>query len=74
MAKLPAVSGKEVIKALVRIGYFVHHQKGSHICLKNSNSPYNRITVPNHRELKKGTLNGILKDAKLSVDELLKLL
>ncbi len=56
MTKLPAVSGKEVVKALVKAGYYVHHQKGSHICLKNNNSPYNRIIVPNHRELKKGRL------------------
>jgi len=71
LAKLPVVSGKEIVKALTKVGYCVHHQKGSHICLRNCNPPYNRITVPNHKELKKGTLIGILKDAGLNVDDFL---
>jgi len=74
MSRLPVVSGRDVIKALVKIGYRVHHQKGSHIHLKKETPPHNRIVVPNHKELRKGTLRGILRDAGLSVEELVELL
>ena len=68
------VSGRETIKALAKIGYSVHHQKGSHIHLKKDTPPYNRIVVPDHRELRKGTLRGILKGAGLTVEEFVELL
>jgi predicted RNA binding protein YcfA (HicA-like mRNA interferase family) len=67
--KLPVVSGREVVKALSRIGYEVDHQTGSHIILRLSSPPYRRLTVPNHKELAKGTLRGIIEDAGLTVEE-----
>lgn len=72
MPKLPVVSGKEVVKALSRIGYDFDHQVGSHIVLRNKQGQ--RLTVPNHPELDKGTLRSILNDASLSVEEFLALL
>lgn len=62
-------SGKQLVKALRRVGYIVDHQKGSHIFMHNI---YKNISVivPFHRELKKGTLNSILKKAELTIDEL----
>ena len=66
-------SGKQVIKVLRRIGYIIDHQKGSHIFLHNPQE--NRsIIVPNHKELKKGTLNNIIKKAGITVDTLNELL
>ncbi|MCX8010476.1 MAG: type II toxin-antitoxin system HicA family toxin [Ignavibacteria bacterium] len=62
-------SGNEVIKALRRIGYYVDHQKGSHIFLHNL-TLNKSIIVPNHKELKKGTLNNILKKTGLTIDQL----
>jgi predicted RNA binding protein YcfA (HicA-like mRNA interferase family) len=73
MIKLPIISGKECVRALEKIGFYVAHQKGSHINLRREN-PFAKTVVPNHKELKKGTLKAILKDANLTVDEFIALL
>ncbi len=65
-------SGKEVVKALHRLGFVVDHQRGSHIFLHNLERNIS-VVVPNHKELKKGTLNNILKKAGLTLDELRRL-
>lgn len=62
-------SGKQVVKALRRIGYYVDHQHSSHIFLHNLERNKS-IIVPNHKELKKGTLNNILKSTGISLEEL----
>jgi len=66
-------SGKQVIKVLRRIGYIIDHQKGSHIFLHNPKENKS-IVVPNHKEIKKGTLNNIIKKARITIDTLNKLL
>jgi predicted RNA binding protein YcfA (HicA-like mRNA interferase family) len=45
-------SGKEVVKALRRMGYYVDHQRGSHIFMHNL-SENKSVIVPNHSELKR---------------------
>lgn len=50
------------------------HQTGSHIILRQSAEPHRRLTVPNHREIAKGTPRAIIRDAGISVEELIKLL
>ncbi len=74
MSKLPVVSGKETIKALQKIGYQFDHQKGSHIILRQDSYPFRRLTIPNHKEISKGTLRSIIKQAGLSVDEFISLI
>jgi predicted RNA binding protein YcfA (HicA-like mRNA interferase family) len=75
MKKMPVVSGQELIKALRRYGFWVERQKGSHVRLKfKSLDKIIKLTVPLHVPLKKGTLSRILKDAGISVDELLNLM
>lgn len=69
MTRLPAVSGKDAIRALERVGYVVDHQTGSHVIMRKSTSPFRRLTIPNHKELAKGTLRAILRDAGLTPDE-----
>jgi predicted RNA binding protein YcfA (HicA-like mRNA interferase family) len=73
MNKLPVVSGKDVCKAMGKIGYSADHQTGSHIILRHSNPPFRRLTVPNHREIAKGTLRAIIKQAGLNVQEFCRL-
>jgi predicted RNA binding protein YcfA (HicA-like mRNA interferase family) len=70
---LPVVSGRRLVKALERDGWQVARQRGSHVRLKH---PDRRIslTVPMHRELKRGTLAGILTDAGLDSERLRRLL
>ncbi|HEY9205093.1 MAG TPA: type II toxin-antitoxin system HicA family toxin [Candidatus Methanoperedens sp.] len=74
MPKLPIISGKEVIKVLSKIGYAVDHQTGSHFILRQREYPYRRLTVPNHKEIAKGTLRGIIKQSGLSVENFIELL
>lgn len=62
-------SGKEVVKALHRMGFVVDHQRGSHIFLHNLERNIS-VIVPNHKELRKGTLHSILKKAGISLQEL----
>lgn len=72
-AKLPRVSGRECVRALEKAGFVVRRQKGSHIVLRRSN-PFAQVVVPNHRELDRGTLRGILRQADLSIAEFVSLL
>jgi predicted RNA binding protein YcfA (HicA-like mRNA interferase family) len=62
-------SGREIVKALRRSGFSVDHQRGSHIFLHNLEKNIS-VVVPLHRELKKGTLNNILKKAGLTLEDL----
>lgn len=63
------ISGKNLCKKLKNVGYLIDHQTGSHIILRNTNSPFRRLTVPNHKEIAKGTLRAIIKQAGLTLDE-----
>lgn len=74
MPKLPILSGKEVVKLLVKLGYAVDHQTGSHIILRQNKEPHRRLTVPNHKEIAKGTLRAIIRQSGLRREEFLKLL
>ena len=74
MPKLPRVTADKIIKTLKKIGFEEVRQKGSHLRLKH---PDNRVvTIPVHtgKILGKGLLKKILRDADLSVEELLDLL
>ena len=66
MPKLPRVSGAEMVRALGRLGFTVARQRGSHIVLRRGSSG---CVVPNHRELKTGTLAGVLKQAGVSIED-----
>lgn len=68
MAKLPSISGKKFIRALGKLGFVIVRQKGSHVILQKGSK---MITVPLHDPIKKATLNAILKQADVSLDELL---
>ena len=74
MSKLTIISGRTLCKILEKIGYFPDHQKGSHIILRNENPPYRRLTVPDHKEIARGTLRAIIRQAGLSLEEFQKLL
>lgn len=69
MSKLPVVSGKSLCKILQKVGYSVDHQTGSHLILRNDIHPHRRLTVPNHKEIAKGTLRAILRQAGLTLQE-----
>jgi predicted RNA binding protein YcfA (HicA-like mRNA interferase family) len=66
MPKLPRISGNEAIRALRRLGFEVKRQRGSHVVMRRGSSG---CVVPDHRELKVGTLAGVLRQAGVSVEE-----
>jgi predicted RNA binding protein YcfA (HicA-like mRNA interferase family) len=70
MPRLPVLSANDVIKLLQRFGFSVYRQSGSHIHLWHEERKL-LVTVPNHRELAKGTLISILKQAKIEREEFL---
>ena len=74
MSVLPGISGREVVSALLKVGYEKDRQKGSHIILRQERCPYRRIVVPDHREVAKGTLRKIIKQSGLTIDEFKQLL
>lgn len=69
MSKLPVVSGHQLCKILKKKGYATDHQTGSHIILRNEVPPYRRLTVPDHKEIAKGTLRSILRQSGLTLAE-----
>ncbi len=66
MPKFPGLSGSDIIKALQKLGFNVIRQSGSHIVLKRNGIG---CFVPNHKEVKVGTVNGLLRQAGISAKE-----
>ena len=73
MKQLPRISGQECVKALGKANFCFKRQHGSHIILRKDN-PFAQLVVPNHKELDKGTLRTIIRQADLSTEEFIKLL
>ncbi len=73
--KLPSVKPHQLIKALEKSGFYIHHQTGGHAVMKHKTNPNLRVTVITHgKELKKGTLLNILRQANLTKEEFIELL
>lgn len=73
MKKLPRISGQKCVKALSKRGFYLKRQQGSHIILRRDD-PFAQLVVPNHKELDRGTLRAIIRQADLSIEEFTKLL
>jgi predicted RNA binding protein YcfA (HicA-like mRNA interferase family) len=71
MPKLPHISGAQAVRIFERLGFVVMRQNGSHIILRKGSSG---CVVPNHKEIKIGTLAGVLRQAGVSADEFLRML
>jgi predicted RNA binding protein YcfA (HicA-like mRNA interferase family) len=67
MSKLPQVSGQECVGALKRLGFSVIRQRGSHIIMRRED-PFAQLVVPDHKQLDRGTLRSILREADLTVE------
>jgi len=73
MPKLPLISGAEMVKILEGKGYSQMRTRGSHVRLYPPDFLVGakKITVPLHKQLKAGTLSGIMKDAGLTLEDLI---
>jgi predicted RNA binding protein YcfA (HicA-like mRNA interferase family) len=67
MSRLPVCSGAAAVRAFRKAGYELDHQTGSHMILRHPCG--RRLTVPNHRELAKGTLRALIREAGLTKDQ-----
>jgi len=68
MPKLPVVSGREARRALEKDGWVFDRQRSSHMVLIKPGVRVN-LTVPDHRELDRGLLRGLIRDAGLTVKQ-----
>jgi predicted RNA binding protein YcfA (HicA-like mRNA interferase family) len=73
MNKLPIISGRECIEALSKAGFYTKRRESSHVILRRDD-PFAQVVVPDHKEIDRGTLRAIIRQAGLSVAEFVKLL
>jgi len=71
--QLPVLSGKQVRKAIENDGWQFARQRGSHMILIKERSMVT-LSVPDHKEVARGTLRSLIRAAGLTVDEFLALL
>jgi predicted RNA binding protein YcfA (HicA-like mRNA interferase family) len=73
--RLPVLRPREVLRALLRAGFEIHHQAGSHAQLRHPQKPYLRVTVQRHDrfDLPLPVLRSILRQAEMTVEEFLDL-
>ena len=70
--RLPVVSGQKCIKFLQKRGFVPSYKPGSHVVLTKSGEEKAEVTVPLHKELRRGTLSDILRDAGVSREEFIR--
>ena len=68
MAQLPRISGREVVKVFESLGWLQVRQSGSHMILVREGHPAT-LSVPDHKEVAKGTLRSLIRSAGIAVDE-----
>jgi len=68
MPALPVISGREVRRALEKLGWQFARQRGSHMILIKAGHPAS-LSVPDHREVARGTLRSLIRSAGLTVEE-----
>ena len=75
MSKMPALKPKKVLHALLRVGFYVYHQKGSHAQLRHPVKPHLRVTIPVHNrfDLPPQVVASIVRQAEMTREEFLDL-
>ncbi|MFL6071997.1 MAG: type II toxin-antitoxin system HicA family toxin [Mycobacteriales bacterium] len=74
MPRLPAASGAQVVKALMQVGFVVDHVRSSHYVMYHADGRTTTVPVHGNRDIPRGTLRGIVRQAQLTVAEFLRLL
>jgi predicted RNA binding protein YcfA (HicA-like mRNA interferase family) len=73
MTRMPVVSGRKCVRALQKVGFYIKRRVGSHIILRRD-EPFTQVVVPDHKELDRGTLRAIIRQAGLDVESFIDLL
>lgn len=75
MSRLPRISSKKLVSILLRFGFYIHHQTGSHLNLRHQFKSHLHVVIPvNRRELAPKTLKTIIAQAEIDVNQLLDIL
>ena len=68
MAAVPLLSGQEVVRVFTSFGWSISRQRGSHIIMTKEGE-IATLSVPNHKEVARGTLRSLIRNASLTTDE-----
>jgi predicted RNA binding protein YcfA (HicA-like mRNA interferase family) len=68
MSALPVLSGRKVVRAFEKLGWQVARQRGSHIIMVQEGE-ITTLSIPDHKEIAKGTLRSLIRSAGITVDE-----
>ncbi len=68
MPALPVLSGRKTVRAFERLGWRVARQRGSHIIMVKEGE-ITTLSIPDHKEVAKGTLRSLIRSAGITVDE-----
>jgi predicted RNA binding protein YcfA (HicA-like mRNA interferase family) len=68
MPALPVLSGREVVRVFEELGWQVARQRGSHIIMVKEGE-ITTLSIPNHKEVAKGTLRSLIRTAGITVEE-----
>lgn len=71
MASLPVLSGREVVRVFERFGWNVVRQSSSHIIM-TKDGEIATLSIPDHKEVAKGTLRSLIRAANLTIDQFVK--
>ncbi len=71
MPPLPILSGQDVVRVFESFGWRVARQRSSHIILTKEGETAT-LSVPNHKEIARGTLRSLIRSANLTIDEFVK--
>ena len=71
MATLPVLSGKEVVKRFENLGWRIARQSSSHIIMTKEGEVAT-LSVPDHKEVAKGTLRSLIRSANLTINEFIR--
>lgn len=73
MPALPILSGRKAVRALEKLGWQIARQRGSHIIMVREGENVT-LSIPDHKEVAKGTLRSLIRSAGITVDEFVRLL
>jgi predicted RNA binding protein YcfA (HicA-like mRNA interferase family) len=73
VSELPQLSGRECVRGLLKAGFVVRRQEGSHVILRRT-EPFTQLVVPDHKTLDRGTLRAIIRQSGLTVEAFVALL
>ena len=73
MPALPVLSGRKAVRAFEKLGWQIARQRGSHLIMVREGENVT-LSIPDHKEVAKGTLRSLIRAAGITVDEFTTLL